>query len=287
MSKEHLVSPTRENVLTVYRRIRRMILSGDLRGGQVISQVQLASEFDTSRGPVREAIRMLQQEGLIEAETNQQGRIMQFSPADLEQVCALLVLNGSMAISAGHTRFNKDDTRSIVRIIDRIEALSCAPVSPARTAHRIERRQLAFRKLLSVLCKYSGSYIVGLIGELLDRVAMLRQLYVLGGASPPYPLSDDFSDLRSAALNGDGLEIAHSIVQKISELSHKALEFADPHYRPDLLNAYVSAASAGLGARSEDAGADCNGETSLQMATMTITVRGLPGSKIACEIVQN
>ena len=45
--------------MSVYRRIRRMILSGEVKSGQPLSQVQLATDFEISRGPVREALRML------------------------------------------------------------------------------------------------------------------------------------------------------------------------------------------------------------------------------------
>jgi DNA-binding GntR family transcriptional regulator len=48
---------------TVYTSLRDSILNGGLPPGQVLSQVQLASEYGVSRGPLREAVRMLQREG--------------------------------------------------------------------------------------------------------------------------------------------------------------------------------------------------------------------------------
>ena len=54
--------------------LREMILGGLLQPGVVISQVELAHTLGVSRTPLREAMRMLQEEGLIEAEPNRRAR---------------------------------------------------------------------------------------------------------------------------------------------------------------------------------------------------------------------
>lgn len=54
----------------VVKIIRKMILNGSLKPGEKVNQVQLAESLNISRGPIREALRMLQNEGLIIHETN-------------------------------------------------------------------------------------------------------------------------------------------------------------------------------------------------------------------------
>lgn len=54
-------------VQTAYDEIRRLILSEQLVSGELISENQLASYLNMSRTPVREAIRRLETEGLMEA----------------------------------------------------------------------------------------------------------------------------------------------------------------------------------------------------------------------------
>src|SRR5450631_3256489 len=46
-------------------RIRARIFSGDLRDGQRIVERDLAAEMGTSRGSIRDALRVLEQEGLV------------------------------------------------------------------------------------------------------------------------------------------------------------------------------------------------------------------------------
>lgn len=47
-------------------RIRRLVLSGEFPPGAVLPEAYLAQEFEVSRTPVREALKQLQHEGLVE-----------------------------------------------------------------------------------------------------------------------------------------------------------------------------------------------------------------------------
>jgi DNA-binding GntR family transcriptional regulator len=280
-----LAPPSRENVMSVYKRIRRMILSGKLKGGQPLSQVQLALDFETSRGPVREALRMLQREGLIEAATNQQGRIVTFAVADLEQVCSLLVLNAALAIASGADRFTARDVTALRQAIARIEGLASADASPQSVVdHNATRRQLAFRRLLTILCKYGGQHATQLVDDLLDRVAMFRQLNEMMGVSPPYPLANRFGELAEACERRDAKAMALVIVEKIADVSRKALAYVDERYQPRQLDLYVGAAKAALAVSETRFG--ILGEPG-GSGGMTIRVRGLPGSRVECVIVQD
>ena len=60
----------RQSTEHVYERVRNAILDGELRPGETMSQVVLAEELGVSRTPLREALRMLQGEGLVEARPN-------------------------------------------------------------------------------------------------------------------------------------------------------------------------------------------------------------------------
>ncbi len=50
--------------------IERMIMTGELRGGDRVNEIALSERFGTSRGPIREACRALAQEGLLVAVPN-------------------------------------------------------------------------------------------------------------------------------------------------------------------------------------------------------------------------
>jgi DNA-binding GntR family transcriptional regulator len=87
----------RDNVEQVYRRVREAILEGEIAPGAVMSQVALADDLGVSRTPLREALRMLELEGLVVRETNRRFRIAGFSLDDLE---GLYVIRLSLETSA-------------------------------------------------------------------------------------------------------------------------------------------------------------------------------------------
>jgi len=59
----------------VQSHLRALVLDGTLPPGSEFSQVELARTLGVSRTPLREALRMLEEEGLVEAEQNRKARI--------------------------------------------------------------------------------------------------------------------------------------------------------------------------------------------------------------------
>jgi DNA-binding GntR family transcriptional regulator len=74
----------RNNSYDVHQHLRRLIMTGQLAPGAIISQAGVARDIGVSRTPVREAMRMLQNEGLLLAEPNNRARVTGFSAGELE-----------------------------------------------------------------------------------------------------------------------------------------------------------------------------------------------------------
>ena len=72
----------RQAIPHVHAYLRECILDGTLKPGTKLSQVSLAAQLGISRTPLREVLRMLQEEGLV-ALTAERGR----GAVDAEQVC--------------------------------------------------------------------------------------------------------------------------------------------------------------------------------------------------------
>ena len=54
----------------VQAELERMILSGELAPGEKLTEMTLAAQLGVSRGPLREAFRMLEEAGLVRTEKN-------------------------------------------------------------------------------------------------------------------------------------------------------------------------------------------------------------------------
>jgi GntR family transcriptional regulator, rspAB operon transcriptional repressor len=87
----------RQGVAAIRDRLREAIVTGELGPDTISTQTQLADAFGVSRTPMREALRMLELEGLIVRETNRRFRIAGFSLDDLEE---LYVMRLSLEVSA-------------------------------------------------------------------------------------------------------------------------------------------------------------------------------------------
>ena len=72
-------APAELSTKTVHNRLRDGILRGEFDPRVPISQVQLAARLGVSRTPLREALRMLQREGLIDSEPNRRVRVAELS----------------------------------------------------------------------------------------------------------------------------------------------------------------------------------------------------------------
>jgi DNA-binding GntR family transcriptional regulator len=84
--RNRVVSRDGQNVAHLYARLREAILSGDMPAGEVTTQVALGKDLSAGRTPIREALRLLQREGLVIAEPNRRVRVAQLSAEDAESL---------------------------------------------------------------------------------------------------------------------------------------------------------------------------------------------------------
>ncbi|CAN7239311.1 GntR family transcriptional regulator [Knoellia sp. LjRoot47] len=92
------------------------ILSGALAPGTPLDEVALARQHDVSRTPVREALRALQADGLLEVGPRRQLLVVDVSPEHRSEVTALRVALEGAASAAACERRDDDD-------LDRLELL--------------------------------------------------------------------------------------------------------------------------------------------------------------------
>ena len=94
------------------------VIEGRLRPGQDLNSVDLSHRFNSSRTPVREALMLLEQEGLVEIRARRRPRVAEFTPERVREIYEvrehLLALVGSLvAVKIGEA--DLDDLRRRVK----------------------------------------------------------------------------------------------------------------------------------------------------------------------------
>jgi DNA-binding GntR family transcriptional regulator len=68
------------------RELEHLILTGELKPGERLNEIQLSTRFGTSRGPLREATRSLQAKGLVDMIRNRGVFVRSVSPAEALEI---------------------------------------------------------------------------------------------------------------------------------------------------------------------------------------------------------
>jgi DNA-binding GntR family transcriptional regulator len=120
-----------------YTRVRGLILSGELAPGAVLPQATLAQTIGMSTTPLREALRRLKQDGLVELDAHRDARVR---PLDATEARDLLELRRSLdplAASLAAQRRTEADLADVGAALDGLEALSASPsIAQLESHHR-------------------------------------------------------------------------------------------------------------------------------------------------------
>ena len=103
-------------------RLREAILDGSLRPGDRLVETELAERFDISRGPVREAIRLLAPEGLVVLRRNRGAVVASPTFNDVLEVYAVRMSLGSLAL-ANAVRAGVADATEYLTAVSLLETL--------------------------------------------------------------------------------------------------------------------------------------------------------------------
>ena len=105
----------------VFDTLRQAIISGDLAPGERLMEVQLAEELGVSRTPVREAIRQLEQEGLVELVPRKGAYVTDISMSDLADVFEIRYALEGLAARLAAERATEEQIRELEDLLEKID----------------------------------------------------------------------------------------------------------------------------------------------------------------------
>jgi DNA-binding GntR family transcriptional regulator len=223
----------------VYDRVRTAILDAELAPGSIMSQVSLAQQLEISRTPLREALRMLQSEGLIEAEPNRRVRVAPISAADLEELWIIRVTLETEALRLSLPRMTADD-------IAHLEG------SMAEMAHYAETKDYRrwgapHRRFHRLLTGHAGDRLNALLDQLFDHAERYRRMHI--GHGPSAWATAGHREILDACKGGDREGAGSRLASHLARTAFEVSEMLDPEYDPALLREALGDAGGEMPAR--------------------------------------
>jgi DNA-binding GntR family transcriptional regulator len=219
---------------TVYSSLRESILNGSLPPGGPLSQVQLASKLGVSRGPLREAVRMLQREGLVEAEVNRRGRVSSFSIEDLEQLYAMRIVHETLALRINVPQFTRRDLDALRGHLRRMETLA---------DHDLRQWQAVDRQFHFALVSHTGGRMMRTIRELYDHADRYRWLYIKGVPRALSIAAAEHRKIVESCERGDAAAAANELARHLARTALTVLTHRAPEHDPTIVRAAIRLAT--------------------------------------------
>lgn len=228
-----------QNTEDVYERVRAAILDGALAPGSVMSQVALAEELGISRTPLREALRMLQSEGLVEGEPNRRVRVAPVSAKDLEELCVIRITLESEALRLSVPAMTSED----------IARLEGNMAEMAHFAHEKDYRQwnLPHRRFHRALTAHAGDRVNLLLDQLFDHAERYRRMHI--GQGPSAWATAQHRDILDACKARDRDAAAALLANHLARTGLEVSELLDPSYELVMLKTTVEDAGGELPTR--------------------------------------
>jgi DNA-binding GntR family transcriptional regulator len=122
-SPMELRSTLRKDVAEV---LRQAIIDGSLPSGAELNQAQIAEKLGISRGPVREALGQLEQEGLIRNVPYKGVYVTELTDKYIEELYSIRSVLEIFALTRGMERFKSENLEHMRQIVDEMRKMAQA-----------------------------------------------------------------------------------------------------------------------------------------------------------------
>lgn len=105
----------------VFHTLREAILKGELKPGERLMELQLASRLGVSRTPIREAIRMLELEGLAVTVPRKGAEVARMTEKDMEDVLQIRKALDELAVGLACDNMTEDGLKQLYAALKNFE----------------------------------------------------------------------------------------------------------------------------------------------------------------------
>ncbi|MBF8436467.1 GntR family transcriptional regulator [Halanaerobiaceae bacterium Z-7014] len=134
----------------VAEHLKREIFLENYQGGDHILEAKVAKELDVSRAPVREAIKELEKEGLIETIPRKGSFVASFNEEDIREVFEIRIILESrmMEIIINNDLLNEEDFNHLENLIEEMLVIVKKEIPEDEKVVELNEKDIAFHKYL-------------------------------------------------------------------------------------------------------------------------------------------
>ena len=119
----------------VFNTLRESILTGEMKPGERLMEIHLANRLGVSRTPIREAIRMLELEGLVTMIPRRGAEVAQITEKGLKDVLEVRQALDALAIELACERITEEEIRELRRACDTFVQSTRIRMDPSAGIH--------------------------------------------------------------------------------------------------------------------------------------------------------
>jgi DNA-binding GntR family transcriptional regulator len=213
----------------IHRELREQILVGQIPAGTLLSQVELAESFGVSRTPLREALRMLQEEGLIQAENNRRARVATFHLDDLEAISGQRILLSALATYITVPHLGEDDYAAM--------ASSCEAMAAATDADDVAGWRAADAAFHAVHYSQAPQRLHHEVIRLAERNDLYRSVWMRDAPHRDTQTVIEHDRILQACKQRGVLDAVHGIARHQARIAITVLTHAVPEREPAIIRA--------------------------------------------------
>lgn len=202
----------------VQEEIERLILAGELAPGDKLGEVALAQRLGVSRGPLREAFRMLEEAGLVRTEKNR-GVFVREIP--LAEVLEIFDVRATMESWAARRIAETADPATLRELRTMVDGMERAVRD--RDADDYHRLNVAFHDRLVEMA--GNAKLLATYRRLIKELALARRLNLAHGGGLPASAGEHRQIVRTIAA-GDGAAAAAVLHDHVMHSKQRTAERA-------------------------------------------------------------
>lgn len=165
--------------------LRDAIISGAVQPGQRLIESEIAKQMAVSRAPLREALRQLEQEGLVTRHPNRGCFVTDFSEQDVIEVISLRCVLECMAIEWATPRITAEDIAVLRSLIE-----EARQATDAGDLNRLTRVDMQFHEYICAKAGHGRLLKAWLAQHAQSRMLLNLRFHVLSSFTPQTVVPD-------------------------------------------------------------------------------------------------